>query len=456
MRKLTAQEIDLLRLAAASNFVAFCYFYDRDFFRKRPFLIDIAKAFQRIADGDIKSLAVSLPPRAGKSYITTLFAAWLLGKYPDGSVMRNTCTATLYNKFSYDTRDVVRSEKFAEVFPDVRMSSDKANVNGWNTNHAKQVSYFGAGVGGTIIGFGATLVAITDDLFRNMEDAMSETINDKVHSWKEATHDSRKERGCAEIDIGTRWTREDVIGKNSAGQEYDEEIVVPALIEVDGELVSFCEDVLTTEEYIKKRSKTSKPVWSAEYMQTPVDAEGRIFENVKKFTDRDAIVKKSAGAFAYIDVADEGTDFLCMPVGHVYKKDIYITDVIFTQKNTDYTAPECARVLTENGVRYCRVETNSMGATFLKALRKEIKKLGGKTRIIGINNSTHKGTRIFMNSSYVLRKFYFLDVEVGEYGEFLQHLGRYAHNGKNKNDDAPDATTGLAAMFASFLPKLDE
>ena len=229
----------ILELAAKDNFVAFCYYMNYDFFKSRPYLKQIAQAFMEIDSGDIKTLSVSLPPRAGKSYITTLFCAWILGKYPEESVMRNTCSARLAEKLSYDARDVVKSEKFAKVFPHVTLSKDKASVSGWNTNQSKQVGYFGQGVGGTIIGFGASKLAITDDLFRSMEDAMSETIREKTHSWKEATHDSRKETGCAEIDIGTRWTRDDIIGKNAEQGYYDKQIIVPSLIEVDNEHLSF-------------------------------------------------------------------------------------------------------------------------------------------------------------------------------------------------------------------------
>lgn len=454
---MTPEQREVLRIAAARNFVAFCYYYDWDFFKKRPFLKRIALAFQRIADGEIKSLGVSMPPRAGKSYITTLFSAWMLGRFPEGSVMRNTCTAMLYNKFSYETRDVVKSEKFAEVFPGVQMSGDKANVQGWNTNRARMVSYFGAGVGGTIIGFGATLVAITDDLFKSMEDAMSETIREKTHSWKEATHDSRKESGCPEIDIGTRWTRDDVIGKAVDEGLYDEYIVQPALEEVPDEntgkleLRSFCENVMTTDEYLKKRERVRPEIWSAEYMQEPVDIKGRLFNNLRRFTNREEVLKNSSGALAYIDVADGGGDYLCLLVGHVVGRDVYITDVVFTKRDTDYTIPLCARLLNSQKVKYCRVETNGQGGVFLKQLRK----LTEKTKILGITNSTHKQTRIFLHSSYVLRKFLFLDVETGEYGQYITQLQKYQHDGKNLNDDAPDATTGLAQMFDSFMPKLD-
>ena len=64
------------------------------------------------------------------------------------------------------------------------LSSDKANLQGWNTNTSKQVGYFGAGVGGTIIGFGASKVAITDDLYRGIEDALNDHMNAKGNTME--------------------------------------------------------------------------------------------------------------------------------------------------------------------------------------------------------------------------------------------------------------------------------
>ena len=432
-------------MGAKTNFVLFCYYYDYDFFKSRPFLKEIAQAFQDIADGKINTLSVSLPPRAGKSYITTLFCAWVLGKYPTESVMRNTCTARLARKLSYDAREVVSGEKFQAVFPEVKLSQDKSAVDGWNVVQSKNVGYFGQGVGGTIIGFGASKLAITDDLFKSMEDAMSETVRDKTHSWKHATHDSRLEKGCSQIDIGTRWVRDDIIGINSSEGRYDKEIIVPALI--DGK--SFCENVQTTEKFLEMKERMPDEIWQAEYMQQPVDVEGRIFENLRTFTDVEFVKKNSEGCLSYIDVADEGGDFLAMAVGHLIGKDIYITDVVFTKGNTDVTIPMCADILNREQPRYTRVETNGMGALFVKMLRGHV-----KSTIVGMSNSTNKTTRIFMNSAFVKNNMLFLDENKGTHAQFIQALGQYSHEGKNKNDDAPDCITGLAMFFQTSFRNL--
>jgi len=56
---------------ARRYFWDFCKYYDREFFTKRPFLKKVAEGFQKIEEGEINSLSVSMPPRAGKSFITT-------------------------------------------------------------------------------------------------------------------------------------------------------------------------------------------------------------------------------------------------------------------------------------------------------------------------------------------------------------------------------------------------
>jgi len=440
IKKILFQEL------ARRSFWDFCLYYDNEFFEKRTFMKDIADSFQDIEEGKIKSLSVSLPPRAGKSYITTLFCAWTLGRNPSESVMRNTCTATLYLKFSYDVRNVVKSDHFRDVFPDIRLSDDKSNLNGWNTNHAKMVSYFGAGVGGTIIGFGASKVAITDDLYRGMEDALSDTVNDRIHQWKEATHDSRFESGCARIDIGTRWTMDDVIGRSTEQKEYDKQIIVPAMNEA-GE--SFCEDVMTTAEYQSKKKKIMPEIWSAEYMQQPVDIEGRLFSGLKKmsFSEFKQIESKIDGTIAFCDVADQGKDYTAFAIAALIDKELFIVDYLFNRDNTDITIPLIADKLNKWNVRYCRVESNSMGAMFSRYLQKET-----STKILQVHNTTNKITRIIMQSSFLINNCIFVTNETQDCIQFLDNVESFSKEGKNKHDDAPDCLSGLA-LFAQSLFK---
>ncbi len=429
------------------EFWEFCLFYDNEFFKKRLFLQEVAEAFQQIEEGKIKSLSVSMPPRAGKSYIASLFCAWTIGRNPSESVMRNTCTATLYQKFSYDVRAAVKSDKFKQVFPSVILSDDKANLQGWNTNSAKQVSYFGAGVGGTIIGFGASNIAVTDDLYTGLEQALSDTQNDRIIQWKEATHDSRFESGCKRIDIGTRWSLNDVIGRQMNEGIYDKSIVIPALVEGK----SFCEDVMTTAEYLEKQKRTEESIWMAEYMQEPVDIKGRLFNQLNTITrsEFEPYKDRIVGSIGYVDVADMGADYTASAILAVADNKLFVVDYVFNKANTDITLPQVANVLNKWGSTYCRVESNSMGAMFSRYLQKEV-----KTKILPVHNTTNKVTRIIMQSVWIQEKIIFVVDERPECQQFIQNVLSFSKEGKNKNDDAPDCMAGLAifaqSMFRQF------
>lgn len=397
-----------------------------------------------------------MPPRAGKSYITTLFVAWFLGKRPTESVMRNSSTARLYERFSYDARDIIKSEAFKEVFPGINLAADKQNIHGWNLEQSTQVGYFGAGVGGTIIGFGASGVAITDDLYKSIDDALSETTNANVHRWKESAHDSRMEKGCARIDIGTRWCLNDVIGVNIERGAYDKVIIIPALI--DGK--SFCEDVQTTEAYeeIRKKLFDMPEIWQAEYMQQPIQVEGLLFrpESLKRFRRADYKPDGREAVLAYIDVADQGTDSYAMPIGSIHKGKVFVTDVVFSRDTVDITLPLTVGAIKEKKIDLVRVESNNQGMMFARMLRQYVE----PAIVMPITNTTNKATRILMQYGFIKDYVYFLhpdDIKPGSpYDLFMRQVFGYMKNGTSKHDDAPDALAGLAMFAGSYLPHLFE
>ena len=311
------------------------------------------------------------------------------------------------------------------------------------------VGYFGAGVGGTIIGFGASLLAITDDLYTGIETALNETANDKVIQWKQATHDSRMESGCRRIDIGTRWSRDDVIGYQMGNNEYDKSIIVKAL---DDNNKSFCEAVMTTDEYLDKRNKTAKEIWLAEYQQQPVDILGRMFAQLETIEESDfrKIHKQIEGTIAYVDVSDQGKDYTAVAIAGVIKDKIYIVDYLFTKDNTDVTIPLTASLMNKWNVSYCRVESNSMGAMFSRDLQRQV----SKTKILQVHNTTNKMTRILMQSAFILQKMTFVLYRNSSCRTFLENTYTFSKEGKNKNDDAPDCLAGLSMFTQSMFKSL--
>lgn len=442
---------------ARRSFWEFCLLYDHAFFSKRTFLKQIADAFQRVHDKKIKRLAVSMPPRSGKTYVTSVFCAWTLGLSPEGSVMRNCCTATLYKKLSRDTRSIMTSQKFHDVFPNVHMSEDNAAVEGWSTTKAKQVSYFGGGVGGTVIGFGASEAAITDDLIRSHKDAMSKTMRENTHSWYDGTHTSRQEKDCPVIDIGTRWSDDDTIGRQEKAGFYDEIIRVAALTP---EGVSFCEDVKSTEEYQDLKERTAPEIWNAEYMQEPIEATGTLFpkSKLKRFKlDELKLHEKGEelyeGILGYIDVADKGTDKLCFLTGVVFPGRVYITDVIFSPEGMEITVPLCCEIVDQRGHDYVRVEANNQGGEYRKELM--VLRPKAKRKFIKVRSVTNKHSRIIMQYGFIMKNFYFRDdfEKNSQYEKYIDALCKYTNMGSDE-DDAPDATAGLSKFVRGVFWKI--
>lgn len=443
---------DWIRLEAEFNFWAFCLYMDYEFFRARKQIMKpIADAMQEIEDGEISNLYVGMPPRAGKSYITTLFSTWSLGRTPSKTIMRNTVTNKLYKKFSKDAIDIIKGQthhnRFKQVFPDVKLATENVQ-DGWSlTDTESGISYFGAGVGGTVIGFGASKCAILDDSIKGVQEAMSETMLDKKWNWYTGVHQSRMEKNCPEIHIATRWSKRDIPGKLiDKGQfsgEDGKKIVVPALI--DGH--TFCEDVHSTEYYLEKRQITDNLIWKAEYMQSPVEAKGLVFseKELNRFS-LDDLNDDPDGVIMAGDIADEGDDSLCCPLGYIYDDKVFVTDIIFTKDPIEVTQPLVAGMIDDEQPARARFESNNGGKGFAMKVRELI---SANTTVKWKRTVSNKHTRILMKSGFVKDKFYFReDYKAGsDYDKFMKEFTKYNRTGKVKHDDAPDGVTMLAELF---------
>jgi predicted phage terminase large subunit-like protein len=434
------------RAIAKLNFWEFVLYYDEEFFTKRPFLKQVAQAFQEIAEGNIQKASCSMSPRAGKSYLTSLFCAWWLGRNPTLCVMRNTVTSHLYRKFSYDVRHIIREKKYQNVFPKINLAEDKQNIDGWSLTTSKQGAYFGGGVGTNIIGFGANL-AITDDLYSGFEQALSEVYSEKVITWKQGSHDSRKEKGCPEIFIGTRWSKNDVIGKAIESGDIDLEITIPALDE-NGK--SFCEDVKSTEEYLKIKNEVDETIWYAEYMQQPAEVKGLLFPlSELKLFDPSDLPDHPDFKYKAIDPADTGGDDTSGPDCYLYGNGIYVKDVLYNNNGTDVNIPSIVESIISNRINACEIEGVSAWILFAKDVRNKVHERYDDCEIRVIKNTTNKAVRILAQSAFIKNHFYFLKEEfwTPEYRKFMKVLTSYMREGTSKKDDAPDSLAMAATYF---------
>jgi len=444
---------------ARKFFWHFCLYMDEDFFtRRQKILKPQAEALQLVSEGKILHLGICDPPRTGKSYIISLWCAWELGNKPTGCIMRNSCSDTLAEDFSYDIRGwIAGSIKYKQIFPNMELSKDKHRIDNWAVTLADKNSYFCAGVGGTIIGKGCNLAAIIDDSIKNIDEALSEPVLEKKWKWYTATHKSRLESGCPEIFINTRWSRRDIFGRLDARGFFDPEnggkkIIIAALDE-NGE--SFCPDVKTTKELIDIKNLTDEMIWQAEWQQNPIEAEGILLpiEQLKRFTLDELLANKETrevkapdGIRGRVDTAEEGTDYFCSVVAFIYGNKVYIVDVIFTQEGTEITEPKLAQQLIDWHVEVTVIESNFGGKSFARGVKKILVEKDNRCLVKTKVTTRNKETRILMKAAYIKEYFVFRsDYKAGsDYDKFMINLTSYMKAGTSVHDDAPDTVTALA------------
>ena len=481
---------DLILQKARDECWAFCRFMNEDFFSQRwEVLRPIADTFQYLIQWDrpevdkwlldfikerikasrfVKKFTenpedceASMSPRAGKSYTLSICCSWALGKYSTESILRVSHSQRLYNKFSRNVRYFITTDKFQRVFPGIQLSDDNTEIAGWSLNNSKQGAYFGSGVSGAIVGFGASLVAITDDLYKSYADAMSEAINDTTLEFMESAFDSRKEGSCKQFDIGTRWSIGDYIGQKIENDDYDIVIKIPALDENGN---TFCESVKTTEKYNKIKDRLIRNghehIWLAEYQQEPIEIKGLLFpkEKLLRFKMADLNMDNCIGKIAFIDTADEGSDFYSAPVGYIFPKDdfveVYVAKCIFTKEPFKYTQPAQIGMINDLEIDYTFIETNKEGSLYVN----NISAACPKYKVIGLRSHGNKETRILMQAGYIVDLFYFLedDEQDPQYAAFFEALTSYLKEG-SKKDDAADSTAGLShairKMFKLMIDK---
>lgn len=459
-KRIAAEREVLRELAIRGDFYSFCQYMNPEFYTEnKPHLKTIAEYLKMVLDGTISKLMISLPPRGGKSYTASLFCAYALGRYPKKSVMRNTYGGDLAMDFSENVMDIIKLDRYLEIFPEIRIRKDRAKVNGWQLVGAPRPSYFGGGVGGAITGKGCDLAAIMDDPFKNFEEAYSPTFQKKTWRFYTSVHHSRMEAGCAEILIGTRWSSEDVHGqalKYNKGNDWTQ-LVIPAL-NSRGE--SYCEEIHTTQYYYEIKAKTETSIWQAEYMQNPTEAEGKLFPASQlRYFDPTKLRDTYNGILFFCDTATSGDDYLAGFVAKMYANKtgmypyLYVTDVIFTQDDIPVTVPQVVDLIQRKGVQVAVFEANGAGHSYAYSVSNALKQARYGCSVKEINNYQNKEVRILTHSEWVKHHILFSDdIKPGTmYDGFITWLDKYVKHSKNEHDDAPDVLTDCAEWVRGVL-----
>ena len=164
-------------------------------------LISKLEAVER---GELKRLMVFMPPRHGKSLLSTqIFPAWYLGRNPDRSIITATYSQDLSDDFGRNVRNFVNDPYTAAVFPELKISEDSNSMKRFTT--AGGGAYYAVGRGAAITGRGAHLLLI-DDPIKDMEEARSENVRRTLHDWYSSVAFTRLQPGGAVVIIQNAGT----------------------------------------------------------------------------------------------------------------------------------------------------------------------------------------------------------------------------------------------------------
>lgn len=350
-------------LQSRTSFYAFVrlmahYMLDGEAYVDGAHIRAICNVLELVEAGRCTRLMTFLPPRSMKSVLLMLFVAWCMGRNPKWRIMWISHTTEKAEECSGRIRDLLREPDYLGVFPDVDIRKDMQGIQRWKLTAGG--SFLPAGAGKSIAGYGFTLGILDDPL--SEQTAASDLEREKINRWYGPGFRSRKNPNSRIVLVNTRWHVRDLAGVilDQAEREPKADqwtvISIPAILNEAAatflglpeggsywpEFISL-EDLLSTRE---SRELITKANWASLYMQTPVAAEGNIFQAdsfqdwpEEEPPDCEEIIFSIDGAYG----RKETNDFSVIQVWGIFYKKVTLP------KGEEVLAPNAILLFQEKG-----------------------------------------------------------------------------------------------------------
>lgn len=411
--------------------------------------------------------------------------AFMLGLNPDTKICIGSYAATIARDFNRDVQRIIDTPEYREIFPKTFLNGSNvvtmANTYLRNSDVIEMVGHKGSL---RVVGRGGALtsktvdVMIMDDVYKDYSEGNSPIVRKAAWKWYTTVVKKRLHNKSQELIVFTRWHEDDLIGKIEKGGEkiidiksWDSIKNIP-----DGAWVRINFEALKTGEpnEIDPR-EPGAALWESMHSRAklereraldpiqfqcldqgnPGSAEGRLYRN----PFRTYVDKSEWGTFVrsgnYTDVADEGDDFTFSACYDVYKSGneawneqkkrfepiLYalITDMVFTQENTEVTAVTVPEMINRCGTQKAWIESNNGGAGFEKLIRKKIKAISEP-----FYQGANKESRIITNSASVNAQIIMPLGWEERFPKIHEHVTGFLRDfPANEHDDPEDGLTGI-------------
>ena len=458
--------------------------YMQPSFQPSPFHRAYYRVLDMFAAGKIKKLIIQAPPQHGKSQGSSRFLpSQMLGQNPDLKICICSYAATIAEDFNRDCQRIIDSEEYRAVFPETKLNS--ANVVTVANNYLKNSTVFEI-VGHTgslrVVGRGGSLtsktvdVMIYDDLYKDSKEANSPTIRAAAWDWFTKVAETRLHNESQELIVFTRWHPEDIIGKLIDkgdvvfAEKWEDFENVPAgkwiLVNFEAIKTGAPKEIDEREkgaalwaerhslERLFKQKELDPLGFECLYQGNPGDATGKLYQPFKTWVE-----KSEWGQYirsgCYVDVADEGDDFLFAATYDVYKSENQIwnehdkrfepllfallTDIEFTDESTEVTTITVPRMINANGTQKAWIESNNGGSQFEKTIKKKVRAL-----TVPFYQGANKESRVVTNAPFVNQHIIMPFGWEKKYPEFYKHISGFLRKfDANAHDDDADGLTGI-------------
>ena len=406
----------------------------------------MADRLEKARAGKLKRLMITMPPRYGKSLcVSVAWTAYILGHNPSARIIHITYSSDLSAEFARQTREIMSTAWYKQLFPKTLLAKDTE----LELVTTKQGFRYATSVGGTLTGRGGDYIIIDDPI--KPDDAMSEVERRKVINWYKGTLSTRldnKNEGVIVL-VMQRLHPDDLAGYLMENEgDHWEHLNLPAIAE-DHEMIATwgglshqrrSGDALheareSAEQLHRQKKLMGSLLFSAQYQQRPVPAEGNLikrawFQNYSiapEKRERDQIVQSWDTAAKAGELNDYSVCLTFLVRGAKY----YLLHV--DRVRLDF--PGLKRRVLENARRFeadiVLIEDTAAGTALIQQLRQE-----GCLMPIPIKPKGDKIVRMSAQSAKIEAGSLFLPESANWLDTFLEEVLAFPNA---RHDDQVDA-----------------
>ncbi len=379
----------------------------------------------------------------------------------------------VYNDILTMLSDPMR--EIINIFPEFKIKSQSAE-DLWiqlesHSSNPYHTAYF-RGIDGNMAGIlEASWLLYCDDLIKNIEEAMNPTRLETARQKYSIDITQRKtNKEVKELHIATRWSIHDVISTLEFLHSEDPKwkfIKRPAFnpVTMESNFMYKHPFEMDMEHWSNQRNLPDMDdiSFNCIYQQEPIERDGLLFSEDNMIYYNGILPEGEPDLIcSYCDVAWGGGDFLSMPIAKVYGNDVYIIDVVYSDKTKLTTKPMVTGAIYNNKISRAGFEANNGGDEYADDITEGLKDYEYKCAIQTFKAPTNKNklARIIacvdeITGNSPEYRLIFLDkksrAENKAYDLFMKHVFMFNQGAKFQGKQKDDCVDSLAGLVTNIL-----